>query len=190
MMPDSSGKTSFRKEAIDAGDEVERFIRDAAETLRDTSRGVDAAAQTTERASEAMAQVASDAADASRRMVEQAAEEYSQMVTRRIEASKEIIQHTQQSLDIMMQVGTVLAGGSQSIMREWADYARSAMQCNIDGINSMMRAHTLQDLASAQSDLLTSEIHLLLNSSVRISEATARLAKDAAQGINDRTPQA
>ena len=40
------------------------------------------------------------------------------------------------------------------------------------------------------SDLLTSEVHLLLNSSARISEATAQLARDAAQCINERTQQA
>jgi hypothetical protein len=108
----------------------------------------------------------------------------------RIEASKEMIQTTQQNLDVMMQVGGVLAGGSQAILSEWADYAQRAMQRNIDGVNSLMRAHTLQDLASAQSDLLASELHLLLNSSVRISEATTRLARDAAQSINDRPQQA
>jgi hypothetical protein len=61
---------------------------------------------------------------------------------------------------------------------------------NIDGVSSMMRARTAQDLASAQSDLLASELHLLLDSSIRISEMTARLAGDAAQRINDRTRQA
>ena len=72
----------------------------------------------------------------------------------------------------------------------WADYAQSAIQRNVDGVNSLLRARTLQDLASAQSDLLASELHLLLNSSVRISEATTRLARDAAQSINDRPQQA
>ena len=52
-----------------------------------------------------------------------------------------------------------------------------------------MRARTLQDLARAQSDPLTAEIHLLLDSSARISEATARLARDAARSISDRTQQ-
>ena len=53
-----------------------------------------------------------------------------------------------------MQAGGVLASGFQSILREWADYAQSAVQRNVDGVNSLMRARTVQDLASAQSDLL------------------------------------
>jgi hypothetical protein len=200
MMPNSIEKATLRQETRDAGGEMERTIRnadasrksvrDAAEASRETSRGGEAIGETAERASETMSRIASDAADASQQMAERAAEEFGQMFTRRIEASKEILQHTQQNLDVLMRVGGVLAGGSQSILSEWADYAQSAMQRNIDGVNSMMRARTLQDLASAQSDLLASEAHLLLNSSVRISEATTRFARDAAQCINDRTRQA
>jgi hypothetical protein len=89
-----------------------------------------------------------------------------------------------------MQVGGVLAGGFQSILREWADYAQTTARRNVDGVNNLMRARTLQDLASAQSDLLASEFQLLLNSSVKISEVTARLARDAAQDNSDRTRQA
>jgi hypothetical protein len=200
MMPNSIEKATLREETRDAGGEMERTIRDAdasrksvrdaAEASRETSRGGEAIGETAERASETMSRIASDAADASQQMAERAAEEFGQMFTRRIEASKEIIQTTQQNLDVMMRVGGVLAGGSQSILSEWADYAQSAMQRNIDGVNSLMRAHTLQDLASAQSDLLVSELHLLLNSSVRVSEATTRLARDAVQCINDRTRKA
>ena len=75
-------------------------------------------------------------------------------------------------------------------MREWADYAQGAVRRTVDGGNSMMRASTPQDLAAAQGDLLTSQIHLLLDSGARISEATAELARDAARGIDDRTRQA
>jgi hypothetical protein len=200
MMPNSTEKATLRQETRDAGGEMERTIRnadasrksvrDAAEASRETSRGGEAIGETAERASETMSRIASDAADASQQMAERAAEEFGQMFTRRIEASKEILQHTQQNLDVLMRVGGVLAGGSQSILSEWADYAQSAMQCNIDGVNSLMRARTLQDLASAQSDLLALELRLLLNSGVRISEATTRFARDAAQCINDRTQQA
>ena len=201
MMPDDMGKGTPRKEARDAAGEMARTIRDAdagrksvrdaAEASREASRsGGEAIRQTAERASETASRIASDAADASQQMAKRSAEQFDQMFTRQIEASQEVTRHAQQNLDVLMQVGGVLAGGFQSILREWADYAQSAARRNVDGVNSLMRARTLQDLASAQSDLLASELHLLLDSSVRISEATARLARDAAQGISDRTQQA
>jgi hypothetical protein len=198
MMPNEMGKGTPRKEASDAAGEVARTsrdtdvgrknVRDAAEAGRETIRsGGEAIGKTTERTGEAISQIAGDA---SQQMAKRAAEQFDQMFTRRIEVSQEVARHAQQNLEVLMQAGGVLASGFQSILREWADYAQSAVQRNVDGVNSLMRARTVQDLASAQSDLLASELRLLLDSSVRISEATARLARDAAQGINDRTRQA
>jgi hypothetical protein len=198
MMPNEMGKGTPRKEASDAAGEVARTsrdtdvgrknVRDAAEAGRETIRsGGEAIGKTTERAGEAISQIAGDA---SQQMAKRAAEQFDQMFTRRIEVSQEVARHAQQNLEVLMQAGGVLASGFQSILREWADYAQSAVQRNVDGVNSLMRARTVQDLASAQSDLLASELRLLLDSSVRISEATAHLARDAAQGINDRTQQA
>ena len=197
-MPNEMGKGTPRKEASDAAGEVARTsrdtdvgrknVRDAAEAGRETIRsGGKAIGKTTERAGEAISQIAGDA---SQQMAKRAAEQFDQMFTRRIEVSQEVARHAQQNLEVLMQAGGVLASGFQSILREWADYAQSAVQRNVDGVNSLMRARTVQDLASAQSDLLASELRLLLDSSVRISEATAHLARDAAQGINDRTRQA
>ena len=104
-------------------------------------------------------------------------------------AFKDLTGRTQQNLGVMMQTGIKLADGYQSIMREWADYTRNAMQCNIDGMNSIMRARSPQDFMAAQSDLLNAEVQVMLNSSVKISEATARVARDAAQSIGEQTQQ-
>jgi len=201
-MPDDTGKGSPRKGAIDAGGEMARTIRDAAdagrksvrdaaEAGRQTSRsGGEARRQTTERAGETVSRIAGDAADASQQMAGRAAEQFGQMFTWQIEASQEVTRHAQQNLDVLMRVGAVLAGGFQSIVREWTDYAQGAARRNVDRINGMMRAQSPQDLASAQGDLLTSEIHLLLSSSARISEATAHVARDAARCLDERTQQA
>src|SRR3954447_775025 len=191
MMPDDTGKGSPRKEVRDAASQMARTVRDAAEASRPTSRsGGEAIRQTPERASETASRIASDAADASQQVAKRSAEQFDQMVTRQFEASQEATRHVQQNLDVLMQVGGVLAGGFQSIVREWADYAQTAARRNVDGVNSLLRARTPQDLASAQSDLLVSELQLLLDHSVRISEVTAGLARDAAQGISDRARQA
>jgi hypothetical protein len=204
MMPDDMGKGIPRKGARDAAGEMaktvreadanQKKVRDAAEAGQEAIRsGGEAVGKTPERASETvsrLARLASDAADASQQMATGCAEQFGQMFTRQIEVSQEVTRHARQNLDVLMQASGVLAGGFQSIMQEWTDYTQKAVRRNIDGVSSMMRARTAQDLASAQSDLLASELHLLLDSSIRISEATARLAGDAAQRINDRTRQA
>jgi len=135
------------------------------------------------------AELVSNAADASQQVAQRFADEANQISTQRIEAAREVVSRTQQNLDVMLQTGSRLAGGFQAVLREWADYTRNAVQCNVDGVNSILRARTLQELMAAQSDLLNAEVQVMLTSSVRISEATARVAKDVAQSIGERTQQ-
>jgi hypothetical protein len=132
------------------------------------------------------AELVSNAADASQQVAQRSADEANQISTQRIEAAREVVSRTQQNLDVMLQTGSRLAGGFQAVLREWADYTRNAVQCNVDGVNSILRAQTLQELMAAQSDLLNAEVQVMLTSSVRISEATARVAKDVAQSIGER----
>ena len=120
-------------------------------------------------------------------MSERADEQLARMSALRDEASRELAGRTQQNLGAMIQTGVKLADGFQTIMREWADYTRAAMQCNIDGMNSIMRARTPQDLMTAQRELMNAEVRVMLNSGVRISEATLRVASDAVQSIGGRT---
>ncbi len=56
-------------------------------------------------------------------------------------------------------------------------------------MNSIMRARAPQDLMAAQRELMNAEVQVMLNSGVRISEATLQVARDAAQSIAERTKQ-
>jgi len=168
---EATGRDVIRKNAGTA----EQHLPKAAEDLRGTVGR--------------LTELVGDAAEASQPVAGRSAEEFNEMSTQRVEAAKEVVGRTQQNLGVMMQTGNRLASGFQAVMREWADYTRNAVQCNVDGVNRIMRARTLQELMAAQSNLLNAEVQLMLTSSVKISEATARAAKDAAGSIGERTPQ-
>jgi hypothetical protein len=154
---------------------AEQSLQKAAEDLRGTI------ARSTESAG--------NVADVTRQVSGRAVEQLGKVSAIQEKALKDVTGRTQQNLGVMMQTGIKLAGGYQSIMREWADYTRNAVQCHIDGLNSIMRARSPQDFMAAQSNLLNAEVHLMLSSRARIAEATARVARDAAQSIGDQTQQ-
>jgi|tagenome__1003787_1003787.scaffolds.fasta_scaffold20931099_2 hypothetical protein len=191
-----------RKAAHDASQSAGETVRKVVEaTSRDVIRkNAEAAEQNLHKAADELrgtmgrsTEKAGNVADTTRQvagqMTGQAAEQIGRMSAMQDKASKELAGRTQQNLGVMMQTGNKLAEGYQSIMREWADYTRKAMQCNINGMNSIMRARTPQDLMAAQSELLNAELRVMLDSGVKISEATLRVAKDAAQSIGERTGQ-
>jgi hypothetical protein len=188
-----------RKTAHDASQSTGEAVRKVVEaTSRDVIRkNAEAAEHNLQKAADDMrgtmersVEKVGNAADATTRQVAgQAVEQLGQMSAMQDKASKELAGRTQRNLGTMIQTGNKLAEGYQSIMREWAEYTRNAMQCNIDGMNSIMRARTPQDLMAAQSELLNAEVRVMLNSGVKISEATLRVAKDTAQSFGERTRQ-
>jgi hypothetical protein len=192
----SDTAASGNKTAHDASQAGGETVRNVMEATRDeaTRKNAETAEQNLQKVVDDLrgtvehsAARLSDAVGTSREMSERTDEQLGQMTELRDKASKELASRTQQNLAVMIQTGTRLADGFQAIMREWADYTRNAMQCNIDGMNSIMRARTPQDLMAAQRDLLNAEVRIMLTSGVRISEATIRVAKDAVQSIGERT---
>lgn len=102
-------------------------------------------------------------------------------------ATGEVADRTSRGLDVMIRCGSAVTDGWQSIVREWLAYGQGAFQRNMDGVNEMMRARTFEDFVSAQNERLRAEMELLLDSSARVSEITARIATDARQGLNEGT---
>ena len=172
---------AVRKSLAAIGREATRKNAGAAEqTLQETAAALRG---TMERPAETLSSVAGTSLE----MSERADEQLARMSALRDKASRELAARTQRNLGVMIGTGTKLADGYQAIMREWADYTRAAMQCNIDGMNRIMRARTPQDLMTAQRELINAEVQVMLNSGVRISEATLRIASDAVQSIPGRT---
>ena len=181
-----------RKVTCDAADSMERnFDKGAeaatktAEATRDVAdKNAQAFRSTTEKAAETASRITHDAAEATKQVTDQATQQFGRVFNLQAKASEEVANRTQQNLDVLLQTSSLLAEGFQSVLREWMSYTQSAVQRNIDGMNTILRARTMQDLLAAQSDLLNAEVQLLLNSSVKVSEVTARVANDAAQKIN------
>jgi hypothetical protein len=179
-------------------DAARRSLRDASDGPvttggRTTGNGVDAGGSQTvwkDMATTSGAATGGDAikknTDAAERQLHQAAEGLRGTMEISTKAASD---RTLRNLEAMMQTSVKLAGGFRSVMREWTDYTRDAMRCNVEGMTGIMSARTMSDLMAAQSDLLNAEVLLMLNSGARISEATARAVKDAGQTIGERTQQ-
>jgi hypothetical protein len=197
-----------RGAAAEAADAGRKITRDAADTMeRNIDKGAEAATKTaeatrdvadknaqafrstTEKATETASRITHDAAEATKQVTDQTTQQFGRVFNLQAKASEEVANRTQQNLDVLLQTSSLLAEGFQSVLREWMSYTQSAVQRNIDGMNTILRARTMQDLLAAQSDLLNAEVQLLLNSSVKVSEVTARVANDAAQKINVATKE-
>jgi len=194
----ANGAAAGRKTAHDASEAGGETVRkDMAATSRDVIRNnAEAAEQTLQQAAkdlhstiERSAEMVGDVAGAARQVSGQSVEQLDRLSAMQDSAVKEIAGRTQQNLDVMLQTGIKLAAGFQSVLRAWADYTLNATQCNIDGMNTILHTRTLQELMTVQNDLLKAEMRVMLDGSVKITEATSHVAQEVASSIGKQMMQ-
>lgn len=171
---------SAAEEAARMGESATRRAADAARSIAD--EGTD----TGRRMADTGANAARDMMGKATQMAGQNAEQFNRLMGFSADAQGEVAQQARENMDVMAQCGGVLMEGMQSIMREWMSFAQEAMARNVEGVNTMMRSRSVQDLYAAQSDMIKDEMALLLNRSVKISELSARTANDAVRRLNAR----
>ena len=174
-----------------ADKEAVRTIRSAADETADTARTT---ARTTADVANAGANLARQAtgrsADTAKRVAEQASREFNRFFNLSAEASQDAAQQFNQNLDALLQVGTVVASGYQSITSEWSKYAQQAAQRTTDAVNEILKARNPRDLFGVQSDLLKDSVQELLSASARVSELSAQVAHEAVEKLTARAQAA
>lgn len=102
------------------------------------------------------------------------------------EAQGEVASQTRETMDVMVQCGSVLADGLQNAWREWVGLAQDVTARNAEGMNALMRSRSVPDFYAAQSRMLKDNMQLVLSRSVKISELSASTANTAIGKLNAR----
>ncbi len=164
--------------------EAVRSIRSATEDTADAARN-------TAHTAAGMGQESVEhGAEAARKMSEQSSREFGRLVGFTTDASKDAARQLNQNLDVMLQVGSVIAQGYQSILSEWSSFAQNAAKRQTDALNDLMQSRNSRDLMSIQSDLLKDGIQHLLSHSAKVSELSAQYAHQAVEKLNARAKDA
>ena len=123
-------------------------------------------------------------------IVEKSNQEFGRLLTFSAEASQDAARQFNQNLDLLLQVGSVVASGYQSILSEWSNYAQQAARRNADALNAILRVQSPRDLLRVEGDLLKDNVQDLLSINARISELSAAFANQAVEKLDVRTREA
>lgn len=181
-----------------AGEAATRRAADAArsmgENAADTGRhAADAGLNAGQKAMGAGADMTRRGADTASTMMDKATEvagrtteQFQRALGLSKEAQGEVAIQTRDTMDVMVQCGSVLADGWQTAWREWMGLAQEVASRNAEGMNALMRSRTVPDFYAAQSRILTDNMQLVLSRSVKISELSASTANTAIGKLNAR----
>src|SRR3954469_24932241 len=172
---------------------------------KDQSKAVDEAARTartvTDEAARVGEQTARTGADMARRGTETARDTFqtglntatetfqrlSDQVTKVLgfngPQAEELARRASQNLQAVTQANTVLARGFQEASHEWINMARERVTKNMEGLNRLAGARSVQDLVAVQSDLARDGLQQVIDTNKRVAELSVRVADEAARAI-------
>ncbi|HET8728423.1 MAG TPA: phasin family protein [Alphaproteobacteria bacterium] len=179
MAQDNDTRKDTRK-----GESAQKAADQAAETARSAS---EQAAEEAKGAVQRQADTAADIAESNltsfRRMTDESFDRFNQMLGLSGDHADELSQKASRNMDAIARSTSVLTEGYQSIYHEWMGFVQRSFKQNMNDVSTLMNCRTPQDLAAAHTDILKSRIEDLLNSTVRMSELSARTANDAVDRI-------
>jgi len=123
--------------------------------------------------------------DAVKDLADQSAAQVSRLVDYSFRVSQEATKHATQSLDVLMQCGTIVANGWQTILREWIDATQETARKNMSDFEELLQCRTVEAFLSRQSSILRDRVETIQNSNARISEVSAQVANETTKRISE-----
>ena len=132
-------------------------------------------------------EAAEEAVDMAAEFAERSATQVSKMLDYSFRVMQETTRHTTQNLDVLMQCGTIVAEGWQTILREWISATQETTQKNMNDLQELMQCRSIDTLFTYQSNILRDRIEAIQHSNARISEVSTQVANETAKRINEMT---
>ena len=180
--PDQEMKQAAQEMSRKLADETSRAARTAADAGAGAAR---ASADMIQRNAETMQY----AWRSSSRMASHLAEQSIERMTRAFgmggESAQEASDQSSRNLESIVQSGTILAGGFQSISREWLDFARKSLQQNLHRVDTLTNCRSPQEMLAVQSDMIRDNLEDFVQSTRRIAEISMQTADEAVRRMSD-----
>jgi phasin family protein len=101
------------------------------------------------------------------------------------EGAQQATEQSSRNLESIVQSGTILADGMQSISRELLDFARKRVEQNLHRVDALASCRTPQEMMAVQSDLVRDNLEDLVQSTRRIAEISMQMADEAVRRMSE-----
>jgi hypothetical protein len=139
-------------------------------------------------------------ADATKQVVQQSVEAASQQAraaTDRFASalgftgqdSERLAHQSKQNLEAVTRCGTVLTQAIQDASRSWFELSQKQWQRNLDGLNKLTRAKSVQEFTAIQSELAREGLQHMVQDSKVIAEASVRAVDEATKAFSSVAQQ-
>ena len=103
--------------------------------------------------------------------------------------SEHLALRSKQNMEAVARCGTVLTQAFQDVSRSWFGLAQKQFQHNLDGMNKLVRAKSLQEFTAIQSELVREGLQNMVQDSKAITETSTRAVEEASKTFSSVGPQ-
>ena len=92
-----------------------------------------------------------------------------------------LARRSSENIQAVTQASTVLARGAQEVSQEVFGLVQDRLTKNLDAVNRIFGARSVQDFVAVQSDLARDTLQQVIETNKRIAEVSLRIANEAGQ---------
>jgi len=146
--------------------------------------GVNKLTDLREQATESTKQIVQRSVETASQQAREAAERFTKTLGFTGEDSERLARQSKQNMEAVARCGTVLTQAFQDASRSWFGLAQSQWQRNLDGLNKLTRAKSVQEFAAIQSELTRESLQHIVQDSRAITETSARAVEEASKAFS------
>jgi hypothetical protein len=142
-----------------------------------------------EQATESTKHVVQKSVETAAQQAREAADRFTRTLGFSGEHSERLARQSKQNIEAVTRCGTVLTQAFQDASRSWFGLAQSQWQRNLDGVNKLTRAKSVQEFAAIQSELARESLQHIVQDSRAITETSTRAVEEASKTFSSVGPQ-
>jgi hypothetical protein len=138
-----------------------------------------------EQATESTKQVVQKSVETAAQQAREAADRFTRTLGFSGEDSERLARQSKQNLEAVTRCGTVLTQAFQDASRSWFGLAQKQFQRNLEGMNKLVHAKSVQEFAAIQSELVRDGLQHIVQDSKAITETSARAVEEASKTFSN-----
>jgi hypothetical protein len=124
---------------------------------------------------------------ATQQIYEQSSQQLEKVMARTHLASYALVRHAGENLTQVAQVTHVVTAGYPSVASKLVEYAHQTAQRNVDTLNQLLQARTVNDALQLQTQYFRDSLGAFLKTSAQIAQVATDTANEARQKLNHRS---
>jgi hypothetical protein len=160
------------------------------EQIMDAARnGLNKAVDLHEQAAESTKQLLQKGVETASHQAREATDRFTRTLGFSGQDSERLARQSKQDMEAVTRCGTVLTQAFQDASRNWLELGQKQWKRNLDGLNKLARAQSVQEFTAIQSGLIRESLQHMVQDSRTIAETSVRAVDEAGKTFSGLAQQ-